>query len=81
MSIIVRLDDYRKPSEARPSAREAIRTLPTKIDCNSCNGVEMIITDVTDNIMTVKCSDCGVSRRYDTGQTMLLIRDTGDTEL
>ena len=72
MSNVVRLDDYRGPVEAPTATEEEVVTLASNIYCDACESSEMAITDVTENIMTVKCVKCGVSKRYITDQTPML---------
>ena len=72
MNNVVNLDDYRKPSEAPTATEDKIVTLSSHIYCDVCESSEMAITDLTENIMTVECAECGASKRYITDQTPLL---------
>ena len=72
MSNVIKLDSHRKPSEARVEDVEEIVTMRSNIYCKACENVEMAITDVTNNVMTVECTDCGASKKYYTEQTTLL---------
>lgn len=72
MSNVVRLDDYRGPSEAPTATEEKKVTFASNIYCDDCESSEMVITDLTENIMTVECVLCGASKRYVTDQTPLL---------
>lgn len=72
MNNVVKLDDYRRPSEAPTATEEKKVTIASNIYCDDCESSEMAITDLTENIMTVECVECGAFKRYITDQTPLL---------
>ena len=72
MNNVVKLDDYRRPSEAPTATEEKKVTIASSIYCDVCENSEMAITDLTENIMTVECVECGAFKRYITDQTPLL---------